>query len=107
MKSEIKPLWIALAAIGAILLLGVLYKVFLAEPPIPAGVSKEEEMKHKGMSAANYSASYKQQNTSGAPRVGSPGQSGGYGGGYGSGYGGSRPGGYGGSQGGYSGGAPR
>lgn len=91
MKSEMKPLWIALAAIGAILLLGVLYKVFLAEPPMPAGVSKEEEMKHKGMNAKNYAASYQQENANKAQ-----GQGGGY-----------RPSGYGGNQGGYGGGAPR
>ena len=81
MKSEIKPLWIALAAIGAVLLIGVLYKVFFAEPPVPAAISKEEELKYKGVNAKNYAASYQQQNASGAQR--------------------------GGSQGGYSGGAPR
>jgi hypothetical protein len=100
MKNEIKPLWIGLAAVGAIILLVVLYKAFLAEPPMPSGVSREEEMKHKGMNATTYSNSYKQQYS--APRPGGgmqggmpPGGPGGYG----------RPSGYGG-QGGY-GGAPR
>lgn len=93
MKNEIKPLWIGLAAIGAVILLGVLYKVFLAEPPMPAAVTREEEMKHKGMNAKNYAGSYKQQFNN--PQGGQSGQ-GRYGQGYGQGYGGQRPGGMGG-----------
>jgi hypothetical protein len=61
MKTEPKPIFIGLAVVGVILLLGGLYKVFLSEPPIPAAVTREEEMKHKGMNAQNYAASNQAQ----------------------------------------------
>lgn len=67
MKNEIKPLWIGLAAVGAVILLAVLYKAFLAEPPMPAGVSRAEEEKYKGMNAKNYASSNMQQHMGGGP----------------------------------------
>jgi hypothetical protein len=97
MKQQLQPLWIGLAAVGAIILLVVLYKVFLAEPPIPKTITREEEMKYKGVTAAQYSETYAKQynNPQGGQQGGQSGQ-GRYGQGYGQGYGGQRPGGMGG-----------
>ena len=72
MKQQLQPLWIGLAALAAILLLVVLYKVFLSEPPMPAPVTREEEMKHKGMNATNYAASNMKQYSGRQP--GGPGE---------------------------------
>jgi uncharacterized membrane protein YgcG len=82
-----QQLLIGLAAVGVIILLVVLYKVFLAEPPMPTAITKEEEMKHKGISAAQYSETYAKQYSGQQP-----GGQGGQGRGYGQGYGGGRPG---------------
>lgn len=101
MKNEIKPLWIGLAAVGAVILLVVLYKAFLAEPPMPAPITQADEAKYKGMNAQNYAASNMQQHMGGGPG----GQQGSMQQRMGQGYGGGQ-GGYGGGQGGY-GGAPR
>jgi hypothetical protein len=90
MKKEVSPFVLIIAVVGLLALLGVGYKVFIANGGGSGSdgkmVTKEEEARYKGTASANYAETYKKQHSAGAP-----GAAGGYGrggGGYGGGYGG-------------------